>query len=85
MFGGREKRRLRIRNNENENPVVASICDFSAQNVSSENTSNLKSTSKQKRALGRKLVVINGGKSWAVWPFLIRKTLAPFFLSPLTR
>ena len=44
-----------------------------------------KALQKQKRALGRKLVVINGGKSWAVWPFLIRKTLAPFFLSALTR
>ena len=50
MFGGGEKRRLKIRNNENENLVVASICDFSAQNVSSENTSNLKSTSKTEKA-----------------------------------
>ena len=50
MFGGRKKRRLRIRNKENENLVIASICDFSAQNVSSENTSNLKSTSKTEKA-----------------------------------
>ena len=49
MFGGREKRMMKIRNNENENLVVASICDFSAQNVSSENTSNLKTTSKTEK------------------------------------